>query len=196
MPDTHLAPAAEAIARVHLPRLGAEPENIRALIERHAGENWVRTLALNPDTARRFASYFEDLFRVNGARLPLHERELIAVAVSATNGCGLCEIHHTIALGEALGDAVRARRIALDLHLAVLSPRERALVEFAVKVTKTPKQIDESVFHNLRAAGLDDADIIEALEVSAWFNHTNRIFIALGVQPDEKYFFRDAQDAQ
>jgi hypothetical protein len=46
MPDTHPARGTEAISRVHLPRLGAEPENVRALVERHAGENWVRTLAL------------------------------------------------------------------------------------------------------------------------------------------------------
>jgi uncharacterized peroxidase-related enzyme len=188
MPDTQVVKIARAVSRLPVPGPGAESADVRPLIERHGGENWVRALALNPDTARRFAAYFEDLFREKAARLPLHERELIAVAVSVTNGCGLCEIHHTVALGKALGDPTRARRIALDLHLAEFSVRERAIVEFAIEVTKAPKAIDGEAFHKLRQVGLDDADIIEALETSAWFNHTNRIFITLGVQPDDKYF--------
>jgi len=195
MPDIH-QPSAESIARVQVPGLGSEPENVRAIVEQHSGENWVRALAVNPDTARRFGAYFGDLFRDGGARLPLVERELIAVAVSVTNGCGLCEIHHTIALGKELGDPVRARRIALDLHLANLTPRERALTDFAVKVTRSPKEIGEADFHILRAAGLHDPDIIEALEVSSWFNHTNRIFISLGVQPDETYFHTNPEGVQ
>ena len=152
------------------------------------GENWIRTLAVNPDTASRFAQYFEHLFRQGGARLPLRERELIAVVVSAQNGCGLCEVHHTNALGDALDDRTRARRIALDHHLAPLTDRERALADFAVKVTSNPKDVSTADIERLRAVGLSDPDIVEALETSAWFNHTNQIFISLGVIPDEKYF--------
>src|ERR1700733_16223481 len=81
------------------------------------------------------------LFRQGGARLPLRERELIAVVVSAQNGCGLCEVHHTNALGDALDNRTRARRIALDHHLAPLTERERALADFAVKVTANPKDV-------------------------------------------------------
>jgi uncharacterized peroxidase-related enzyme len=190
MPDTHFAAAASAIARLTVPERGTEQPEAQALVERHHGDNWIRALALNLETARRFADYFESLFRPEGSRLPLHERELIAVAVSAENGCGLCEIHHTLALAEALGDEVRARRIALDLHLADLSPRERTLAEFAVKVTRSPKEIDAADLENLREAGLTDPEIVEAVETSAWFNHTNRIFITLGVRPDDKYFTR------
>ncbi len=196
MPDTHTTLSPDAIARLPVPAPGAESAEAQALVERHHGENWIRALALNPDTARRFAAYFEDLFRAKGARLPLAERELIAVVVSATNGCGLCEIHHTNALGDALGDPVQARRIALDFHLAELSRRERALAEFASKVTRAPKEVDAGDFDALHAAGLDDADILEALETSAWFNHTNRIFISLGVRPDDHYFATARQVAQ
>lgn len=128
------------------------------------------------------------MFDPAAGRLPIAERELIAVAVSTHNGCGLCEIHHTIALGKALGDPVKAHRTALDDHLAPLTERERALVDFARKVAAAPKSIAVADFTALRAVGLDDQEILEALETSAWFNHTNRIFIALGVRPDEKYF--------
>lgn len=138
MPDTRFAVPSSA-ARIDMPTLGQEDASVRDLVGRHHGENWILTLAVNPDTASRFAQYFEHLFRQGGARLPLRERELIAVVVSAQNGCGLCEGHHTNALGDALGDRTRARRIALDHHLAPLTDRERALADFAVKVTSKPE---------------------------------------------------------
>jgi uncharacterized peroxidase-related enzyme len=183
------AAAAEAeISRLRLPADADLADDIRSLSAANHHENWIRVLSANPDTARRFAGYFGSLFDPKGGRLPIRERELIAVVVSSTNGCGLCEIHHTLALGDALGDATKARRIALDHHLAPLTPREHALVAFAHKVTTAPKSLTPADFEGLRDAGLDDADILEAVETSAWFNHTNRIFISLGVIPDEKYF--------
>lgn len=188
MPDPHFAAPGTSIARLHVPASGEEDPDIQELVSRHHGDNWIRTLAINSDTARRFAQYFEHLFRQDGARLPLRERELIAVVVSAQNGCGLCEIHHTIALGDALDNPEKARRIALDHHLAPLNDRERILVEFALKVTTAPKGVGPSDLDALRAVGLSDADILEATETSAWFNHTNRIFISLGVIPDAEYF--------
>ena len=108
--------------------------------------------------------------------------------VSSQNGCGLCEIHHTLALGAVLGDAERAHRIALDYHLVQLSKREHALVELALKVTHTPKTITDEDFAALRAVGLKDEDILEAIETASWFNHTNRITISVGIVPDRKYF--------
>lgn len=188
--DTHFATSGAAIGRLDVPQTGHEDAGVRELVASHHADNWIRTLAVNPDTARRFAQYFEHLFRQDGARLPLWERELIAVAVSAQNGCGLCEVHHTLALGDALGDPTKAHRIALDHHLAPMTDRERALVAFAVKVTTAPKTVGAADLDGLRAHGLSDADIVEALETAAWFNHTNRIFISLGVVPDAKYFAR------
>lgn len=165
-------------------------DDIRALAAENHNENWIRSLSVNGATAKRFVGYFASLFDAEAGLLPLAERELIAVVVSATNGCGLCEIHHTNALADALGDEEKARRIALDPHLAPLTPREHALVEFATKVTKAPKSVSTADLDELRAAGLSDPEILEALETSSWFNHTNRIFISLGVRPDEAYFTR------
>jgi uncharacterized peroxidase-related enzyme len=178
------------ISRLRLPAEADLPEDIRSLSAANHHENWIRVLSVNPDTARRFTGYFGALFDPKGGRLPVRERELIAVVVSSTNGCGLCEIHHTLALGDALGDETKARRIALDHHLAPLTEREHALVDFAHKLTTDPKSVSPADFERLRDAGLDEADILEAVETSAWFNHTNRIFISLGVIPDEKYFAR------
>jgi uncharacterized peroxidase-related enzyme len=176
------------LSRLPLVDEETSPADIRALLARHLRENWVRALSLNPDTARRFAGYFEHLFASTGRQLPIEERELIAVVVSSTNGCGLCEAHHTQALGELLDDLPKARRIALDYHLAHLTPRERALVDLSVKVTRTPHELSTADFDRLREHDLSEAAILEAIETASWFNHTNRIFISLGVVPDEKYF--------
>ncbi len=176
------------ISRLRTPEQSELPDNARALLAVHHHENWIRALSLNPDAADRFASYFGSLFAGEGRRLPLRERELIAVIVSATNGCGLCEIHHTRTLGDILDDRGRAHRIALDDHLVDLTPREHALAELARKITLTPKSVGPADFEHLRAVGLTDEEILELIETSAWFNHTNRIFISLGVIPDEKYF--------
>jgi uncharacterized peroxidase-related enzyme len=166
----------------------APPADIAALVERHHHESWIRVLARNPETARRFTAYFENLFDPSRGRLPLAERELIAVVVSATNGCGLCEIHHTAGLASATNDPVRARRLALDHHLVALTEREHAIVDFATKITKEPKHVGARELKALRDAGLSEEDILETVEISSWFNHTNRIFISLGVIPDEKFF--------
>ncbi|MDR5769758.1 MULTISPECIES: peroxidase-related enzyme [unclassified Caballeronia] len=183
-----LSTETHVIGRLDVPTHDALSDDLRQLVEQHGGDNWIRALSLNADTARRFTQYFEKLFSATGGRLPLDERELIAVIVSRTNGCGLCAIHHAHALGEALGDRVQARRIALDYHLADLSARQLALAEIAETITTSPRAITRKDFDRLRALGLDDADILEAIETASWFNHTNRIFIAAGVVPDEKYF--------
>jgi uncharacterized peroxidase-related enzyme len=177
----------ESFSRLPVPATHEPPGDVRELVDQHHGDHWIRALSLNPDTARRFAGYFGSLFGDKGL-LPITERELIAVVVSRENGCGLCAIHHTNALGEVGGDAVRAQRISLDHHLVALSVRERALVELATKITRSPKDITRADLDHLRKAGLSEPEILEAIETSSWFNHTNRIFISLGVIPDAKYF--------
>jgi alkylhydroperoxidase family enzyme len=86
MNDTHFTVSSTSFARLSAPEAGKEGASVRDLVARHHGENWIRALAINPETASRFAQYFEHLFRPEGARLPLRERELIAVVVSAQNG--------------------------------------------------------------------------------------------------------------
>eukprot|EP01035_Chromulina_nebulosa_P011866 gene11866-15841_t len=108
--------------RLPPPPADSLPDDVRVLVDSNHGENWIRSLSVNGATAKRFVGYFASLFDPGKGLLPIAERELIAVVVSSTNGCGLCEIHHTNALGTALGDSEKARRIALDVHLAPLSP--------------------------------------------------------------------------
>lgn len=183
----------DGIGRLAAPDPDTLPAETRATIRANGGENWAVALSANPATLRRFAGYFHDLFDPAGGLLPLPERELLAVVVSVENGCGYCEVHHTRALGVALGDPERAQRLALDWHLVPLSAREQALVKLARKLTHAPKTVAPADFQALRDLGLADDAILEAVEIAAWFNHTNRITIALGVQPDAHFFGRAAR---
>ncbi|MBB5423884.1 putative peroxidase-related enzyme [Paraburkholderia atlantica] len=180
--------AESALSRLRHANNDALPDDIQRLVQSHDGDNWIRALALNPDTTRRFVRYFEQLFGATAGKLPLAERELIAVVVSTTNRCGLCALHHTHALGAALDDPAKARRIATDLHFAGLSSREQALADLAIKVTQDPRSVNQEDFERLRGEGISEPAILEAVETASWFNHTNRIFISLGVVPDDKYF--------
>lgn len=175
-------------SRLPIPSTAALDEATRKLRAKHHDENWIQALSLNPGTARRFTGYFEDLFANAPQRLALADRELIAVVVSDANGCGVCKSHHTHALGQLLDDPAKASRIALDYHLVNLSAREKAIAALALKVTKEPKSITPKDLEQLGNHGLSPQQVLEVLETSAWFNHTNRLTIALGVLPDDKFF--------
>lgn len=177
------------ISRLRIPNDSELSPETRKLIAQHHGDNWTRAFSLNPDTARRFVTYYEDLFTNPNAQLPLREREIIAVVTSATNRCGLCTANHTIGLSAAIGgDRVRAKRIAADHHLVELNEREHALADLSERLTQAPREISDQDLDHLRHIGFQDEEILEAIETIAWFNHSNRITIALGVVPDQRYF--------
>jgi uncharacterized peroxidase-related enzyme len=83
-----------------------------------------------------------------------------------------------------LADAALAEQIKEDYHLAKLSPRQKALCEFAEKLTRTPAQTRQEDIEALRAHGITDRDILDAVEVIAYFNYINRIADALGIDPE------------
>ncbi len=114
-------------------------------------------------------------------RLTRAQAELIAVAVSATNGCGYCVAHHGPKLAAALGDEPLARAVARDWREADLPARDRVLVDHAVALTCEPAERTAGDVERLREYGFDDLAILEATEVVALFNLINRLASALGV---------------
>jgi uncharacterized peroxidase-related enzyme len=107
--------------------------------------------------------------------------ELIAVVVSATNGCGYCVAHHGEALAEALGDEALARAVARDYREANLVARDRVLLDYAVALTCEPGERTVADVDRMREYGFDDAAIVRATEVAAYYNHVNRLASSLGV---------------
>jgi uncharacterized peroxidase-related enzyme len=114
--------------------------------------------------------------------LSLTQVEMIAVVVSATNGCGYCVAHHGPQLAEALGDEPLARSVALDYRQANLTARDRVLMDYAVALTCEPSERKLEDVERLREYGLDDVGVVKATEITAYYNAVNRIASALGVK--------------
>lgn len=150
--------------------------------------NWVRALSVNPDTALRLVRFYRHLFDPARSRLSAAERELVAVVASAANRGSYCVFNHTRALGAALDDAVRARRIALDHHHVRLSKREQVLAAVAETLTTQPTSVGPADLDALRQAGFDEPAALEVLEIAAFFNYAARLTIALNVVPDAQFF--------
>lgn len=107
--------------------------------------------------------------------------QLIAVVVSALNGCGYCVAHAGPRLADALGDETLARAVAMDYRTANLPARDRVLLDHAVALTCEPAERKLEDLERLREYGFDDARIVRATEVTAWYNYANRLVSALGV---------------
>lgn len=114
------------------------------------------------------------------------QRELIAVAVSQANRCAYCVAHHAEALGRYVRDEDELAALAEDALQPSLAPPDRAMVEYATKLTTRPQDVAESDVNALREAGLADDDILLANLIVAYFNFVNRIALGLGVASSEE----------
>lgn len=147
--------------------------------------NIMRVHSLRPRAMRAHMDlYLELLFSRSG--LSRAERELIATVVSATNGCAYCTRHHAEALRAYWRDEVRVAAVTRDYREAELSERERALCDYAVRLTREPAAVTEADVTRLRAAGLADRDVLDANLVTSYFNFVNRIAEGLGVELSEE----------
>lgn len=186
-----------SISRLRVPEEHEVHESVRPILEQSRKqhgyvENWLISLALNPGTLSRCVSFFSSLFDPSEGGLSAAERELIAVVVSAENGCAYCETHHTKGLARALGDPLRARRIALGhSHVPDLTARERAFADLAVKITRDPHAVTDQDIRGLRKLGLDDQEILQLIEIIAFFNFTNRVAISINNIPEDQLFDLD-----
>jgi uncharacterized peroxidase-related enzyme len=113
------------------------------------------------------------------------QAELLAVAVSATNGCGYCVAHHGPRLAAALGNEALARAVARDYREADLTARDRVLCDHAVALTCEPAERTEQDVERLREYGFDDPAILRATEIAALYNLVNRLVLGLGVPLEE-----------
>lgn len=136
--------------------------------------------SLNPESLRAHMGLYMTLM-FGASPLPRRTRELVAVAVSRTNGCAYCVGHHADALAryEKRPEYVRA---VSDGRWDALDPADSALCRHAEKLTKEPASVSEADIAELKAAGLGDEEILDLTQVAAYFNFVNRIVLGLGVE--------------
>jgi uncharacterized peroxidase-related enzyme len=154
----------------------------RIVASRGKVANILRVQSLHPEALDAHLSlYLAIMFSPSG--LPREERELIAVVVSAANGCGYCISHHAEALRHYWGDEERVRDAARDWRSLGLPERTCRILAYAEKLTRFPHEVCEGDVRSLREVGLTDREILEVALVASYFNFVNRIALGLGVAP-------------
>ncbi|MCX2724910.1 peroxidase-related enzyme [Roseibium salinum] len=148
--------------------------------------NVLRAYAFDEAKLRAFTDMYNDLMLADCGLSKL-EREMIAVAVSSVNHCFYCLTAHGAAVRELSGDPVLGELMVMNYRAADLSARQRAMLDFAVKLTEKPAEIVESDRQGLRDQGFSDRDIWDIASVAAFFNMTNRVASATDMRPNDEY---------
>ncbi len=174
-----------------LPAVSPLPEGTAkffAICEEKLGlmPNVLRAYAHNIDKLNAFSAMYNDLM-LGESGLSKLEREMIAVAVSAENRCFYCLVAHGAAVRELSGKPELGEALVMNYRVATLTPRERAMLDFAVKMTVDSKQMSEADRQALRAAGFAEADIWDIAAVASFFNMTNKMASAIDMRPNAEY---------
>jgi uncharacterized peroxidase-related enzyme len=135
---------------------------------------------------RGFMGFYNELMLGDSALSKL-EREMVAVVVSSANRCYYCQVAHGQAVRELSGDPVLGEQLVMNYRAAQLPKRQRAMLDFAWKLTSTPAEIVEADRAALRRAGLGEREIWDLASVAAFFNFSNRIATAVDMLPNEEY---------
>ncbi len=148
--------------------------------------NIARLLGVTPSHFVGWWRYFDDLMR-GPSGLTKKQREMIAVVVSAEANCPYCETAHAAALRLRTRDPALVDRLAVNYRHVDLELRDRIMLEFAIKLTRTPEECGRDDLDALRQVGYDDRDILHIIEVTAMFNLNVRLATASGLFPNPEY---------
>lgn len=184
--------APHAISRYPVPEVGSLPEDIRARIlkvQEKSGfvPNVFLALAHRPDEFRAFFAYHDALMEKESG-LTKAEREMIVVAVAGANGCQYCVVAHGAILRIRAKNPLIADQVAINYREADITPRQRAMLDFALKVAEDSRAIDERDFAALRAQGFSDEDIWDVAGVSAFFSLSNRFANFVALRPNDEFY--------
>ncbi len=148
--------------------------------------NVLQAYAFDIDKLNAFTGLYNDLMLGDSGITKL-ERELIAVVVSSINKCFYCLVAHGAAVRELSGDPMLGEMMVMNYRSANLDPRQKAMLDFAAKLTERSDTIEETDRQALRDVGFSDRDIWDIGSVAAFFNMTNRVASASDMRPNEDY---------
>lgn len=180
------------MSRYPMPKLEDLPEDIRARIvavQEKAGfiPNVFLALAYRPDEFRAFFAY-HDALMLKESGLSKAEREMIVVATSAANDCHYCVIAHGAILRIYAKNPLIADQVAVNYRKADLTPRQRAMLDFAVKVAMHPQELEEADYARLREQGFSEEDIWDIGGIAAFFALSNRMAHLLELRPNAEFY--------
>jgi len=181
-----------AVSRFPVPELDTLPEDIRSrIVAVHEKAGFIPNVFLawahRPEEFRAFFAYHDALLEKDGG-LTKAEREMIVVATSSLNHCHYCVIAHGAILRIRAKHALIADQVAVNYLNADLTPRQRAMLDFAVKVAERSHQVSNDDFVALRQHGLSDEDIWDIGSITALFALSNRVANLLALQPNAEFY--------
>ncbi|WP_420568674.1 peroxidase-related enzyme [Thalassovita sp.] len=142
--------------------------------------------AFDIDKLNAFTALYNDIM-LGDSGLTKLEREMIAVTVSSENKCFYCLTAHGAAVRQLSGDPMLGEALVMNYRVADLTPKQREMLDFAVKMTKASATIEEEDRQALRDAGWTDRDIWDIANTAAFYNMTNRVASALDMRPNDEY---------
>ena len=151
--------------------------------------NVFRAYSFRPERLSAWFSHYR-LLHEPTEHLSAADREMIAVVVSAANGCLYCLVAHGAALREELDDPVLGERVSYDWRRAGLDARRLAICAYAEKLTRDPRSVGRADLQSLLDAGLDVEEAWDVAEIAAMYNFTNRLAMATNMLPNEEYAAR------
>jgi uncharacterized peroxidase-related enzyme len=148
--------------------------------------NVFRVYAFRPQRLSAWFAHYRQLHQPS-ERLSAADREMIAVVVSAANGCLYCLVAHGAALREELRDPILGERLSYDWRRAGVDSRRRAICAYAEKLTLRPREITRADLQTLLDVGLTREEAWDVAEISAMYNLTNRMAMATNMLPNPEY---------
>jgi len=148
--------------------------------------NVLRAWLLRPEKLRTFIKLYDELM-LGPSGLSKLEREMIAVVVSSWNRCYYCLVAHGAAVRKLSDDPQLGEMMAFNYRVAELPHRQRAMLDFAVKLTAAPYDVAEADRDALSQHGFSDEDVFDICEVAGFFNYTNRVAHGVDMMPNVEY---------
>ncbi len=181
-----------AISRFPVPELSEMPEDIRdriLAVQEKAGfvPNVFLVLAHRPEEFRAFFAYHDALMEKPG-NLTVAEREMIVVATSNLNQCQYCVVAHGAILRIRAKDPLIADQVAINYRKADITPRQKAMLDFAIKVSMQAYEVGDEDMATLKAHGFDEEDIWDIAAISAFFGLSNRMANVTSMRPNDEFY--------
>ena len=184
---------AAPISRFPVPDINALPDDIKNMIlavQEKAGfvPNVFLTLAHRPAEFRAFFAYHDALMLKETGSLTKADREMIVTATSAKNQCLYCVVAHGALLRIYAKQPLVADQVAVNHLKADITPRQKAMLDFAIKVCLRSQDVGDEDYAVLRTHGFDDEDIWDIAAITAFFGLSNRMANAISMRPNDEFF--------
>jgi len=185
------------ISRFSIPKLADLPpdiaERILAVQEKSGFvPNVFLLLARRPDEFRAFFAYHDALMERPG-KLSKAEREMIVVATSSANQCHYCVIAHGAILRIRAKNPLIADQVAVNYRKADITPRQKAMLDFALKVSREAENIEEDDIDALKAHGFEEEDVWDIAAIAAFFAMSNRLANVTRLRPNDEFYMLGRQ---